>query len=174
MESRTHASFCQHCGAKLTDAGETRTPDDAVYAVMIQRFEGIKNRDPRAIRGLFDAEYTKFDDWPPYTRQDVEAALRNELNAYHVLTNYTYEVRDCHIVVFDAAALATLCLRYTGNMRGKRFVVTSRVTLVFRKEAGNWKVAHEHYSRFPRRRRRLFTPRRTTDGAPGRGRLAPT
>jgi uncharacterized protein (TIGR02246 family) len=141
----------------LGDIVEAGTPDDAVNAVVIQRLDGIKNRDPHTIRSLFSDEYTKFDDWPPVTRQDIVVALRNEFNAYHALTNYEYEVRDCRVTVFDDVALATFYLHYTGSMRGKRFAVTSRVTVVLRTEEGAWKVIHEHYSRFPRRRRRLFT-----------------
>jgi ketosteroid isomerase-like protein len=155
-EAGTDDSFCKYCGAKLRDTVEVRTPDDVVNTVVIQRLDGIKNRNPHTIRSLFDDEYTKFDDWPPFARQDAEAALRNEFNAYHALTNYEYEVRDYRVTVFDDMALATFHLHYTGSMRGKRFAVTSRVTVVLRKEEGVWRVIHEHYSRFPRRRRRLF------------------
>lgn len=135
---------------------EARTPDDAVYDVVKQRLDGLKNRDPGTIRRLFGDDYTKFDDWPPFTRQDVDVALRNELNAYPALTHYAYEVRDRRITVFDDTALATFHLRYTGSMRGKRFAITSRVTVVMRKASGGWKVVHEHYSRFPYRKHRLF------------------
>jgi ketosteroid isomerase-like protein len=141
----------------LRDAGEAHTPDDAVYTAVLQRLDGIKYRDPRTILNLFSDEYTKFDDWPPFARQDLKAAQRNEQNAYHALTNYEYEVRDFRVAVFDDVALTTFYLHYTGSMHGKPFAITSRVTVVLRKEGGDWTVIHEHYSRFPRRRRRLFT-----------------
>lgn len=156
-ETGTNDSFCKYCGTRLRDTGEVHTPEDVVNTVVIQRLDGVKNGDPHAIRRLFSEEYTKFDDWPPFSRQDVEVALRNELSAYRALTSYEYEIRDCRIAVFDDVALTTFYLHYTGRMHGKRFAVTSRVTVVLKKEEEVWTVIHEHYSRFPRGRKRLFT-----------------
>lgn len=152
--------FCKYCGAKL---GETivvvqaSQPAEAeVKATIIRRLDALKNRDENAVKALVDEQYSKFDDWPPYVRQETAEALRNEFGAFKVLSNYSYEIRDLKVEVFGDVALATFHIHYQGEMRSRRLDVVSRVTSVLRKREAGWKFVHEHFSRFPQERRRGF------------------
>lgn len=125
------------------------TPEDLVKAVLTQRVGGIKNRDAKSIAGLVDREsYTKFDDWPPFERQDA-TALNREAEALKVLREYDYEITDWEIDIFDNAALASFIIQYHGVIRDLSFNIRSRVTAFLLKRGEDWKIVHEHWSRIP-------------------------
>jgi hypothetical protein len=162
--------FCRFCGAPLTyvtvptEAVPT-SPDDVIKNVVVKRLDGIKNRDENAVRSIIDSKrYTKFDDWPPYSRQDADTALKNEFGAFQVLSNYDYDLTNFKVDLVGNVAVATFHLHYMGVMRNQSFEVNSRVTTVLLKQDAEWKIIHEHYSRMgaqqqggapqPQRRRR--------------------
>jgi hypothetical protein len=87
--------------------------------------------------------------WPPFTRQEAAEALNNEFGAFKVLSNYSYAIKDFETNVLGDTAIATFVIHYSGVIRDKPFEVTSRVTSVLKKRDSGWKVAHEHFSRFP-------------------------
>jgi hypothetical protein len=133
---------------ELKIVGE-EAPEDAVRAVLTQRIDGIKNRNARSIAGLVDGErYTKFDDWPPFERQD-SSALDREAEALKVIKEYDYEATDWKVNVFGDAALASFIINYRGRIRDLKFSIHSRVTSFLVKRDGSWKIIHEHWSRFP-------------------------
>ena len=126
--------------------------EDEVRSVIVKRFDGIKNKDEKAVTALLDESYSKFDDWPPYQIQQRAQALQNEFTAFKVLSNYTYELKDFKDTVLGEVALATFTIHYQANMRNEQFDVTSRVTAVLKKQDSTWKLFHEHLSRFPTER----------------------
>lgn len=124
-------------------------PEDAVKAVLIRRIEGIKNKNAGVIAGLVDRKrYTKFDDWPPFERQDLDA-LKRETDALKVLKEYDYKTTDWKIDVFGDAALASFTINYQGTIRKLKFNIHSRITAFLLRQGGDWKLVHEHWSRFP-------------------------
>jgi ketosteroid isomerase-like protein len=158
--------FCKHCGTKLTSSTQDQTqaassPEDEAKNAVVRRLDGIKNKDEATVRALIDEHYSKFDDWPPFGRQDAAKALENEFSAFKVLSSYSYELKDFEANVLGGTAIATFTLHYQAVMRNKPFDVTSRVTSVLRKQDSGWKVVHEHYSRFPEETRQQFIPRRS-------------
>ena len=157
--------YCYWCGSKLTGSTQSQSAsqnppvnqqassvEDEVRSIIVKRFDGIKNKDEKAVTALLDESYSKFDDWPPYQRQERAQALQNEFSAFKVLSNYTYELKDFKATVLSEVALATFTIHYQANMRNQQFDVTSRVTAVLRKQDSSWKLFHEHLSRFPTER----------------------
>jgi ketosteroid isomerase-like protein len=143
------------------DAVKNNSMEDDVKNTIVKRLDGIKNRDEAAVRALIDEHYSKFDDWPPFGRQDMTKALENEFGAFKVLSNYSYELKDFEANVFGDAAVATFTIRYQGQIRNRPFDVNSRVTSVLKKQDSGWKVVHEHFSRFPdETRQQYMAPRR--------------
>jgi len=142
------ANFCKYCGIRLTK--EAQLPiRDVIRNILIRRIEGIRNRDSKIIRELVDQdEYTKFDDWPPFDLQESEA-LENEAKALKVLKEYDYEARGWKIQIFGDSAIAMFIIRYHGQIRDLKFDVQSRVSAFLLKRNGEWKIVHEHWSRFP-------------------------
>lgn len=120
-----------------------------ISSVVTKRLEGIKNKDETVVRTIVDESYSKFDDWPPFRRQEAEEALKNEFGAFKVLSNYSYEIKDFKASVFGNVAVATFQLHYQGEIRNRRFEINSRVTSVLKRQDSEWKVVHEHFSRFP-------------------------
>jgi ketosteroid isomerase-like protein len=157
--------FCKQCGTKLQ-----LTSEDDVKNAVVKRHEAIKNKDEATINALLDPSYTKYDDWPPYQRQEGAQAIQNESSAFSVLSNYTYELRDFKANVIGDVAVATFIVHYQGSMRNQQFNVTSRVTTVFRKQDSTWKIVHEHLSRFPEERQ-WQQQRQFGRGGFGRGRF---
>ncbi|MEM3566849.1 MAG: nuclear transport factor 2 family protein, partial [Candidatus Bathyarchaeia archaeon] len=106
--------------------------------------------------------YTKFDDWPPFERQGLDA-LSREVEALKVLKEYDYEISGWKIDIVNNMALASFIINYRGTIRDLNFNIKSRVTAVLTKINDEWKIIHEHWSRFPqtwqdtaRRQRRRF------------------
>jgi hypothetical protein len=83
-----------------------------VMSVISKRLDGIKNRDETVVKAIVDESYNKFDDWPPFRRQEAEEALKNEFGAFKVLSNYSYELKDFKVNVLGNFAVATLHLHY--------------------------------------------------------------
>jgi len=150
-------AFCRYCGASLTEMRVIpSTPEGAVKALLVQRLDGIKRKNAETIQGLVDKEkYTKFDDWAPFQLQNSQA-LRREAEAFQVLKEYEYETSDWRIDIFDDAAVASFMIAYRGTIRNSRFNIRSRVSAFLVNKDGKWKLVHEHWSRLPEERRRLF------------------
>jgi ketosteroid isomerase-like protein len=127
---------------------------NGVQDTVTRRFDAIK------IRSLMDDRYDKFDDWPPFERQDYGKALENEFGAFKVLANYTYDLKDFRANVFGDMAVATFTIHYSGQIRKNSFEVTSRVTTVLKRSNSDWKIIHEHFSRFPEQTRQQYMPPR--------------
>ena len=153
QEVTDSAHFCNFCGASLQDAAS-----DELQKIVQKRLDAIRTRDEGILDDIFDSStYTKFDDWPPFTRQDAPQALKNERDAYKVLSDYSYELKDLRTDTVGGTAIATCHINYTGTIRGRAFEVNSRVTMILARKDQTWKVVHEHWSRFPEERvRRSF------------------
>ncbi|MCX8170991.1 MAG: nuclear transport factor 2 family protein [Candidatus Bathyarchaeota archaeon] len=143
---------CKRCGFNITQIkGLLNSSQEAVKSVVLQRIEGIKRKDAEAVQRLINKEnYTKFDDWPPFERQGLDG-LKREAEALKVLKEYRYEVKDLRIDLFDNVALTSFIIKYSGRIRNMDFDVRSRVTIVLVKAGDEWKIVHEHWSRFPER-----------------------
>jgi len=147
-EIQEDSEFCIHCGIKIIPKWRVPLEED-VRNIVIRRIEAIKNRDAKAIERLVHKErYTKFDDWPPFELQGPEG-LDNEAKALRVLKKYDYETRSWKVIFLDDSALAAFIIRYRGEIRDLKFDIQSRVTIFLTKHHGEWKIVHEHWSRFP-------------------------
>jgi len=125
--------------------------EDEVKAVLIRRIEGIKKKDAQSIADLVDKDrYTKFDDWPPFERQGLDA-LNREAEALKVLKEYTYDISEWKIDIIGNVAVASFIINYRGTIRDLNFDIKSRVTVVVAKSNNEWKLIHEHWSRFPQK-----------------------
>ena len=157
-------NFCKFCGAQLTKAVAPQKAasslEEEVKNIITRRFDGIKNRDEKAVSSILDeARYSKFDDWPPHGLQTAGDALKNEFGAFKVLSNYNYEIKNFKVEAIGEAAVATFYIHYYGEMRRQSFDVYSRVTTILQKQDSEWKIIHEHYSRFPEEQHHGFLGR---------------
>ena len=120
-------------------------------------FEAGKNKD-LTVLGDFHAsrdQFTKFDENPPYTRQNADEAFVYEQAAFANISDYSYSIHELRIDLLGDVAVATFYLSYSGmfvndySFEGSPVRARARVTMVLGRTAGGWRVVHEHMSRFP-------------------------
>ena len=136
------------------------TPGDdkkEISSVIHAFFEAGKDKDLSSIEDFHSSpqDFTKFDENPPYTRQNSEEAFVHEQAAFANISDYEYQIDDLRIDLFGDAAVATFYLTYKGifindySFEGSPVGSRVRATMVLTRTSRGWRMAHEHFSRFP-------------------------
>jgi len=120
-------------------------------------FEAGKNKDLPALADLHGPRetFTKFDENPPYTRQDSDDAFMHEQAAFANISDYHYDIEDLRVDLFGDVAVATFYLSYDGmvvndySFEGSTVSGKARVTMVLSRTNQGWRISHEHFSRYP-------------------------
>ncbi len=120
-------------------------------------FEAGKNKDLSSLADFHASgeSFTKFDENPPYTRQNSEEAFVHEQAAFANISDYNYNIEDLRIDMMGDVAVATFYLTYAGmfvndySFEGSPVGSRARVTMVLSRGQKGWKIAHGHFSRFP-------------------------
>ena len=128
-----------------------------ITSVIFAFFEAGKNKDLSSIEDFHSSPqaFTKFDENPPYTRLNSEEAFVHEQAAFANISDYDYKIDDLRIDLFGEAAVATFYLTYKGmfindySFEGSPVGSRVRATMVMTREERGWRMAHEHFSRFP-------------------------
>ncbi len=139
-----------------------------VAALITSYFELGKNKDITNLSGFYAPSryFSKFDETPPYTRQDADDAFMYEQARFANISDYEYKIDDLRIDVIGFVAIATFYLEYKGvfvndySFEGSTVGAKTRVTMVIGKFGEEWKIVHQHASR-------LEDPRRTKTGSTG-------
>ncbi|HUI01592.1 MAG TPA: nuclear transport factor 2 family protein [Nitrososphaerales archaeon] len=126
-----------------------------VAALITAYFEVGKSKEITSLSKFFaPAQYfTKFDESPPLTRQNVNEAFMYEQARFANISDYDYKVEDLRIDVVGFMAIATFYLSYKGvfvndySFEGSTVSGRSRVTMVVGKFGDSWKIVHQHSSR---------------------------
>jgi ketosteroid isomerase-like protein len=128
-----------------------------VEALVRAFFDAGKNKDLTALAGFHSSResFTKFDENPPYTRQNSDEAFVYEQAAFANISDYSYQIDDLRVDLFGDAAVATFYLTYRGmvindySFEGSPVSGRARVTMVLTRTPRGWRIAHEHFSRYP-------------------------
>jgi ketosteroid isomerase-like protein len=120
-------------------------------------FEAGKNKDLTALASFHSSrdQFTKFDESPPYTRQNSDEAFVYEQAAFANISDYSYAIDDLRVDLLGDVAVATFYLSYSGmfvndySFEGSPVRSKSRVTIVLRRAPEGWKMVHEHLSQMP-------------------------
>jgi len=139
---------------------EPRQPDQTrkdVAALITAYFEVGKSKDITNLSRFFAPTqyFSKFDESPPYTRQDSDDAFIYEQARFANISDYEYKIDDLRIDVIGFMAIATFYLEFKGvfvndySFEGSTVGGRSRVTMVVGKFGDQWKIVHHHVSRFP-------------------------
>jgi len=118
-------------------------------------FEAGKNKDLTALADFHASrdQFTKFDENPPYTRQNSDEAFVYEQAAFVNISDYDYTVDELRIDVLGDVAVASFYLSYSGmfvndySFEGSPVRARTRVTMVLTRTLKGWKAVHEHLSR---------------------------
>lgn len=128
-----------------------------IEATIVAFYEAGKNKDLTSLADFHASrdKFTKFDENPPYTRQNSEDAFVHEQAAFANISDYSYKVEELRIDLLGDSAVATFYLTYKGmfvndySFEGSPVGSRVRVTMVFTRTDRGWRIAHEHLSRFP-------------------------
>jgi ketosteroid isomerase-like protein len=124
---------------------------------IVSFFEVGKNKDLTSLADFHSPPhlFTKFDENPPYTRQNSNEAFIYEQAAFANISDYEYKIDELKIDFIGETAIASFYLTYTGvfvnnySFEGMTVGSKSRVTMVLARFGGQWKAVHEHFSPFP-------------------------
>lgn len=128
-----------------------------VEALVRAFFEAGKNKDLTALADFHSSRdsFTKFDENPPYARQNSDEAFVYEQAAFANISDYSYSIDDLRVDLLGDSAVATFYLTYGGmvvndySFEGSPVSGRARVTMVLVRTGKGWKIAHEHLSRYP-------------------------
>jgi ketosteroid isomerase-like protein len=108
----------------------------------------VKDFDRLAAYHLAGPKFSKFDDLEPLDRQDADTAMRAEVDAFSAIDDLDAEIENLKIDVFGPVAVATGVFRGTFRVGDEQQSASTRTTLVFVDNEGDWLLAHEHHSPF--------------------------
>lgn len=91
-------------------------------------------------------KFSKFDDGAYRGRQDAETSRKAERAGLGAIREFSPRVEDLKVDVFGPVAVATFLFPYEFVTAAGATSVRSRSTIVFVKDEGRWKIAHEHHS----------------------------
>ena len=94
---------------------------------------------------LYGPKFTKFTGSSP-DRLDAAAGQKGEHDGLGAAKGLKMRADALKIDVFDDVGIATFILDYSFESGGEVVHRKDRSTLVFVKESGQWKIAHEHLS----------------------------
>ena len=120
-------------------------------------FEAGKNKDLTSLADFHAPrdQFTKFDENPPYNRQNSDEAFVYEQAAFANLSDYNYSIDELRVDLFEDVAVASFYLNYSGmfvndySFEGSPIRGRTRVTMVLTRTPKGWKAVHEHLSHLP-------------------------
>jgi len=120
-------------------------------------FEAGKNKDLSSLADMHASRdlFTKFDENPPYSRQNSEEAFVYEQAAFANISDYAYTIDELRIDLLGDVAISTFYLTYSGmfvndySFEGSPVRSRTRATFVLIRAPRGWKMVHEHLSRVP-------------------------
>jgi ketosteroid isomerase-like protein len=111
-------------------------------------FVAAENKDFKQLDGyhFYGPKFTKFTTSSP-ERLDASAGRKGEHEGLGSAKGLKMRADALKIDVFGNVGIATFVLDYSFDSGGEAVHRKERSTLVFVKERGVWKIAHEHLSR---------------------------
>lgn len=94
---------------------------------------------------LYNQKFSKFAGSSP-NRLDAELARKGEHDGLGAAQGLKMRADALKIDLFGQTGIATFILEYSVDSVGQRIYRKDRATLVFVRDGGEWKIAHEHLS----------------------------
>lgn len=129
------------------------TVNEAAVIQFLNRFEALAmQEDFNLIRHLIDERAVfRFNDGDFVGRDAIQAVFEKTWRGDPSVKKARFYLSDIVVLTTDAAsATATYTYNWEGSQAGRTFTITGRGTRVLRFEQGEFRIVHEHLSRFPR------------------------
>jgi len=126
----------------------SQTPQQEQIAQRLQEvFEAAEKKDFDRLDSyhLYGPKFTKFSGSSP-ERLDATAGQLGEHDGLGAIKGLKMRADGLKIDIFDNVGIATFILDYSFDSGGEVVRRRERSTLVFVRERGAWKIAHEHLS----------------------------
>jgi ketosteroid isomerase-like protein len=94
---------------------------------------------------LYGPKFTKFST-ESAARLDAESARKGERDGLSAVNGLSIRADGLKIDVFGKTGIATFVLNYSYTKGEETVEKQAKTTMVFVKEDGQWKIAHEHLS----------------------------
>lgn len=118
----------------------------------LTRFESIAAKeDFNLIRDMIDEQAVfRFNDGDFVGRQAIQAVFEKTWRGDPGVKKHRFYLSDIVVLTTDhATASATYTYHWEGSQAGREFKIRGRGTRVLRRENGQFRIVHEHLSRFP-------------------------
>jgi len=124
--------------------------DAPVETALARYAQAVRAKDVDAFAALYTEDVQVFDMWGTWSLHGIEAwrgmadSWFDSLGDEQVLVTW----RDVQSSVADALAIGNATLTYTAvSAAGQTLrALDNRITLALRRQAGEWKIFHEHTS----------------------------
>jgi ketosteroid isomerase-like protein len=142
------ALLCAGCVSSARKASLDATP--AIQHRIDEICDAVQKKDLPRLDSyhLYGPRFSKFGSATP-GREDAEAAREGEHKGISAANDMRMQAEDLKIDTFGDTAIATFILNYSFEGANGHVAKKARSTLVFVKDAGDWKIIHEHLSAIP-------------------------
>ena len=125
-----------------------KTNEDQIRELTQQWLKAVHARDAEAVMACYADDVIAYDLFTPTKVTGVGDYRKNYEMWFQCCQGpMNYEIKELDIVAGDEVAFCRSLNRMTGpNPEGKEEETWIRVTVCFQKQAGAWKVVHEHVS----------------------------
>ncbi|NND87027.1 MAG: SnoaL-like domain-containing protein [Nitrosopumilus sp.] len=130
------------------------TDNEEIIRIIETLFESGISKDLTKLKDIHldDSRFSSFSDLPPYDLKDYKNTIELEELRFVSISDYSYEIKNPKISVFDDTAIVALELTQKGMLvdnkayTGEHMVINGRATFVLVKQP-TWKIAHIHLSK---------------------------
>ena len=127
---------------------------EEIIKVIETLFEAGISKDMSTLRDIHlnDPKFSSFSDLPPYDMKDYQTTIELEELKFVSISDYSYEIKNPKISIFDDAAVVAMELIQKGMLvdtkayTGEHMAIKGRATFVLVKQP-TWKIAHIHLSK---------------------------
>jgi hypothetical protein len=130
------------------------TDNEEIIKIIESLFEAGITKELGILKDIHlnDSRFSSFSDLPPYDLKDYQNTIELEELRFVSISDYTYEIKNPKISIFDDAAVVAFELIQKGMLvdtkayTGEHMIVNGRATFVLVKQP-TWKIAHIHLSK---------------------------
>ena len=127
---------------------------EQIIAIIEKFFESGKTKNFAPLREiqLDDPNFSSYSDVPPFELQDYKNTLTLEELRFVSISDYSYEIKNPKISIFDDTAIVAFDLIQKGMLvdtkayTGEHITIQGRGTFVLIKKP-TWKIVHIHLSK---------------------------
>jgi ketosteroid isomerase-like protein len=134
-------------GPRAPAAAEHPKELKAIAGRLLEIMDACEKKDFARLESyhLYGPKFTKFSP-ESAGRLDADVARKGERDGLSAVNGLSMRADDLKIDVFGKVGIATFVLNYSFKVGDETIEKQAKTTMVFVKEGGQWRIAHEHLS----------------------------